>query len=442
MKPIDASPGPLPDRAPESPSEVRTPAAAWFSLALLTVVFAINQIDRVSMVVVMEPIKHEFHLSDSLLGLVSGLGYSMVYAVFAIPMGMLADRVNRKNLLAGLLAVWSVMTAACGLAVSFAMLLSARMVVGAAESGASPVSSSIISDLFPAHRRATAVAIYFMGVPVATLIAFLCGSAVASAFGWRATFLMAGVPGLLLAPLVLWFLKNPIRGTHDGGAHEGGGAADGVQVKGSLASGARELFGNPVLMLVFAGLTLNTVTSAAFQAWSVSLLMREHGLTIKAAGALVAFCAGGGGIVGALVNGPAADAFARGRSHRLALYAAGALLLGMASILLAVRGASMLPVVAGIAGYSLFSPGALGPAFSIVLNTTTPGNRGLMIATQQMCVTLVGTGVGPWVAGMISDAYGGPHSISMTLTTMAPIIAVAAACYLGASVHLRKTAKT
>lgn len=397
--------------------------------------FTVNQIDRVSMVVVMEPIKHEFHLSDSLLGLVSGLGYSLVYAVFAIPMGMLADRVNRKNLLAGLLAVWSVMTAACGLAVSFVMLLSARMVVGAAESGASPVSSSIISDLFPAHRRATAVAIYFMAVPVATLISFLAGSAVASAFGWRATFLMAGAPGLLLAPLVLWFLKNPARGSHDGLP-----PTDGVRVKGSLASGARELFGNPVLMFVFAGLTLNTVTSAAFQAWTVSLLMREHGLTIKAAGALVAFCAGGGGIVGALINGPLADAFGRGRSHRLALYAAGALALGMFSILLAVRSTAMLPVVAGIAGYSLFSPGALGPAFSIVLNTTTPGNRGLMIATQQMCVTLVGTGVGPWVAGMISDAYGGPRSISLTLTTMAPVIAVAAACYVGAFLHLRKRA--
>jgi predicted MFS family arabinose efflux permease len=406
-------------------------AAQWYGLALLTLVYTVNQIDRSSMIVVLEPIKHEFALSDGQLGFLTGLAFAMVYAVFAIPVGMLADRVNRRNLLAGLLAVWSLMTIACGLARDFALLLAARMCVGAAEAGASPVSSSIISDLFPPQRRATAVAVYFIGTPISSIVSFLFGSAIASAFGWRATFFLAGSLGLVLTPLLLLIMREPHRGGAD--AHEPAAA----HAPGAARAGLRELFASPVLLCVFAGMTLATLVSTAYQAWALSLLIREHGMALKSAGAAIAVCFGVCGALGAASTGPLADAYAKGDSRRLLLFTAAVMLAVMGCELLAAMAGSRTLAIAGLVGFGLFNLGGLGPGFSVVLNTSSPANRGMMIAVQQVVVTLLGAGVGPWAAGMLSDRYGGARSISEALATLAPIMVIASGFNLAAYFHLR-----
>jgi predicted MFS family arabinose efflux permease len=402
-----------------------TPASAWTGLALLWAVFTVNQIDRSALFVVVEPIKREFHLSDSAMGLLSGLGYAGVYALMAIPMGFLVDRVNRKRLLAALLSVWSLATLACGVAGNYVALLAARMLVGGAEAGASPTSSSIISDLFPPRRRATAVGIYFLGTPVAAVIASLVGAQVAATYGWRAIFLMAGLPGLILAPLVLLFLKHPKRGVHEEAPKAGA-----TPQRASLARGFKELFGNPVLLCGFAAIALSTVVSSSFQTWSSSLLIREHGLTLAQQGRVMAICAGTGGLLSVLVSGPATDAFAKGNLRRLALFAAAILMAATACELIVVRATSMPVLMVGLGGFSLFQLAVLGPAYSIVLNTTSPANRGLILATQQLVVTLVGMGGGPWLSGALSDAFGGAHSISRALTALSPVLAAAAGSYL------------
>jgi predicted MFS family arabinose efflux permease len=372
-------------------SATRPPGAAarWWGLALLTAIYAVNQIDRFSVIVILEPIKHEFALNDGQLGVLTGLGYALVYAMFAIPVGALADRVNRRNLLAGLLMIWGLMTVVCGLARNFGMLLAARMLVGAAEAGTSPVSSSIISDLFPPQRRATAVAVYFLGTPIGSIISLLIGSVVASAMGWRATFLLAGAPALILAPLLLVIMREPRRGAADHPAPE-----DQPRAKGSVRAGLGELFRNPVLLCVVAGGALCTLVSSAFQAWTVSLLIREHGMSLKLAGATAAACIGLCSAVGAIVSGPLADRYAKGDSRRLLLFTAAVMLGAFVSELVAARGASIGVVIVGLVGVGLFSLASLGPIFSVVLNTSSPANRGLMIAAQQVAVTLIGGGGG------------------------------------------------
>jgi len=308
------------------------------------------------------------------------------------------------------------------------------MCVGAAEAGASPISSSIISDLFPPRRRATAVAIYFIGTPLASIISFLFGSAIASAYGWRATFFLAGALGLVLTPFLLLIMREPRRGGAD---QQDPDVAP--HAPGAALAGLRELVASPVLLCVFAGMTLGTLVSTAFQAWALSLMIREHGLELKAAGATIAVCFGVCGAIGAATAGPLADAYAKGDSRRLLLFTAAVMLAVMGCELVAATATSRTLAIAGLVGFGLFNLGGLGPGFSVVLNTTSPANRGMMIAAQQVLVTLLGAGVGPWAAGMLSDAYGGPRSISHALTTLAPIMIVAASFNLAAYAWLGRT---
>src|SRR6185436_5629951 len=150
-----------------------------------------------------EPIKREFGLSDGQLGLLTGLAFAISYSVAGIPLGLLADRVARKRLLSGLVAVWSGLTFLSGIATSTLTLALARIGVGASESGASPASMSLITDYFPKERRGLAMALFYMSTPIGTSLAFAIGGAVEANYGWRAAFFVAGGPGLLLSLIIL-----------------------------------------------------------------------------------------------------------------------------------------------------------------------------------------------------------------------------------------------
>ena len=191
-------------------------AAPGIALLLLTLAATVQFFDRALMVVILEPLKQEFSLTDAQLGLLSGLSYAAAFALAGIPFGWLADRGNRRNLLVGLLAAWSGLVALAGSANSFTALVLTRVGIGAADAGGQPCSVSIISDLYPAKRRATAVAIFFLGVPLGMASGFMVGAIVASQYGWRMGFYVAAVPGLVLALLLLFLVREPKRGASDG----------------------------------------------------------------------------------------------------------------------------------------------------------------------------------------------------------------------------------
>jgi predicted MFS family arabinose efflux permease len=411
-------------RARDAAAPAALGEGAWRGLILLTLIFTINSLDRSAMIVVIEPIKHEFHLKDSQLGLLTGLAFGATYAVFAIPLGTLADRLNRRNLLAGLLAVWSLATAACGLARNFAMLLAARMVVGAAESGASPASNSMISDLFPPNRRATAVAIFFLGPPLGAMIAFKVGSAVATAFGWRMTFLLAGLPGLVLAALLLLIMRHPPRGTTDSAAQAVGA--------GTVLGGLRNLFANPVLTCVFIAITISTLVTTSFQAWYASLLIREHGFTLKEAGTAMAFGASLFGGIGVACSGRIADWVSKGEARGLLLFTATTLSLTLVSSLVAVASPVTPVAMAALCAFGFFSLAHLGPSFAVLLNTTPNRDRGVVVAALQISANFLGAGLGPWAAGGLSDHFGGPNALSQALLVVMPTLAISVALFLAA----------
>ena len=184
----------------------------WYVLFVLTLGYIFNFIDRQVMTILLEPIKAEFGATDTQMGLLTGLAFALFYATLGVPMARLADRWSRRNVLVISMAVWSGMTALCGLAGSFIQLLACRIGVAVGEAGGSPPSHSMLADYYPPERRATALGIYALGIPFGVLFGFFVGGWMEEFFGWRWAFVVVGIPGLLLALLVRFTVKEPPRG--------------------------------------------------------------------------------------------------------------------------------------------------------------------------------------------------------------------------------------
>jgi len=185
--------------------------ARYYTLALLTLVYALNFLDRTIFNVLIEPIKKEFQLTDTMLGLLAGFGFVLMYSVLGMPIARLADRRSRRNIVAAGLAFWSAMTALCGMAQNVAMLTVARIGVGIGEAAGTPASQSIIADLFAKDERPRALGIFAIGTYLGVFLGYFFGGWVNKYFGWRAAFIGAGVPGIAIA-LLLWLtVTEPVR---------------------------------------------------------------------------------------------------------------------------------------------------------------------------------------------------------------------------------------
>ena len=187
----------------------------WYALGILVLVFTSSHVDRQIMGILLEPIKHDLGASDTQMGFLIGLTFALFYATLGMPIAMLADRGNRRNIIALAITIWSGMTAVCGFAQSFLQLVVARIGVGIGEAGSSPPSHSMISDMFPLKQRGTAMGIYAIGVNLGLLIAYLAGGWMSENWGWRTTFIVVGLPGLAIALLVRFTVAEPERGGSD-----------------------------------------------------------------------------------------------------------------------------------------------------------------------------------------------------------------------------------
>ncbi|MDP1555043.1 MAG: MFS transporter, partial [Hyphomonas sp.] len=193
---------------------------AWV-LAVLTLTYTFNHVDRQILVILLEPIKAEFGLSDGQVGWLTGLSFAAFYATLGIPVAMWADRGNRRNIISIALGIWSAMTALSGLAQNFWHLLLARMGVGIGEAGGTPPATSMIADLYPPQERAMALGVYTSGIGLGIMAGFALGGYIYELYGWRTAFFAAGVPGLILALIVRFGIKEPVRGLADQRKDEG-----------------------------------------------------------------------------------------------------------------------------------------------------------------------------------------------------------------------------
>ncbi|QNA86617.1 MFS transporter [Sphingomonas sp. So64.6b] len=415
-----AQPGP----GTEKTSSAVQPGA-WFALALLTAMTTFNQIDRRVASLVIEPLKHEFLLTDAQLGMLTGLAFGMIYALTSIPLGLLADRVNRSKLLALVVAVWSAMTAFAGFATSYAHLLLTRVGVGAAESGASPTATSIITDLFPRDKRATAVAIYQTGIPIGSFLCFIVGAWIVAHYGWRAAFMAAGLPGIPLAILIYVFLKEPKRGFYD----QNGPAYDGAW-RQRLSDAIGFIGRDKRVLLLMVGAALLSAANTGVTGWFVPFLMREQGMSIQSAGMVIAFASGICGGIGLIFTGALTDRIAKGDPNRMLIMCGVIALLTMVLAACALLAPSVALTVVAISAYSLVCYSFLGISYGALLNLTPSGFRGTVISIEMVMANLFGYGGGPFVVGVLSDAYGGPHSLKWAMLTLNLLYLAGGGCFL------------
>lgn len=281
---------------PRTAEESPVTAAAWRALAVLTIVYTLHYVDRSIIGILIEPIKKDLGLTDGQLGFLTGLAYGAVYSVAGLIFGYFIDRTNRRNLLAVLLFCWSGATVLCGLARGFTSLLGARMAVGVAESAAAPTAMSIISDVFPPSRRSTAIGVFWASTTVGLALAATVGGFVADRWGWRAAFFIAGAPGLLMIPILLALVKEPVRGGLDPNA-------DRKAAPPTVSEAWRAMSGNPVYVLAFVGMITNSVASAGLLTWTPSFFVRIHGLTLLEAGLILSAAALIFGSLGTVAGG-------------------------------------------------------------------------------------------------------------------------------------------
>ena len=371
-------------------------------LFLLTLIAMVQFFDRALMVVILEPLKQEFSLTDAQLGFLSGFSYAAAFALAGIPFGWMADRGNRRNLLAALLAIWSALVAFAGSANSFTALVLTRVGIGAADAGGQPCSVSIISDLYPAQRRAGAVAIFFVGVPLGMASGFIVGAIVAGQLGWRTAFYVAAVPGVVLTILLLLLVKEPKRGASDGISESKDPAPPLSETIGFMRS-------QKSLVNLMLASVLVTASSSAMMSWIGSLLVRVHGLSLENVGLLTGLCMGGFGAIGTLVFGWVADRQGlkdmRNQPRMMAIAAA----------VIAVSGTavSLLPTVLGAAvSLALFASmvaGLNGPTYALTQSLVKVRMRGTSMSTLVVLLNLIGVGVGPALAGILSDQFAAAY---------------------------------
>jgi predicted MFS family arabinose efflux permease len=379
----------------------------WYVLAILTMVQTCHGMDRAVIGLVLKPIGDEFHLSGEQLGLVAGLAYGLPFAMAAIPFGYLVDRTNRKVLLSIALTGWSAATAVCAAATGFWTLLAGRAAVGASEAGGSPTGMSILSDYFGVNQRATAIGIWYLSAGIGFAIAFFAGGWVVAEYGWRMTFLLAGIPGLLMAPILLLTVREPPRGQFD--------QPEPAQ-KASLWLRMKELLSRPGIAWGIAAITCIATGIYGMSIWLATFLIERHGLALPQAGVTVAIAYGILGSVGGLAAGWGVDRINAKRGGfdpaRTAFIGAFIPILTAISGLAAVIASDTGIAIACIMAAGLFSSSYNGPVNAMIVTQAGPNLRGLAVSTVQTSANLIGVGFGAWLIGKVSDVVGGANGLS------------------------------
>lgn len=362
---------------------------------VLLCVYMVHHLDRMVVTLLLDPIGKEFALSDSQLGLLAGLAFAVPFALAGLPLGMLVDRVNRVRLLTALLSFWSGVTALAAFATGFWTLLLARVGVAAAESGGTPTNVSLISDQMPPAKRATALGVYYMGTSIGTIIGFSVAGAVAAQYGWRAGFLVAGLPGLLLAVVVWRTVREPAR-TVDARAPAGPSP--------TLLQALQTIRGNRPALHLMAGSTIMGMTGIGLTTWLPALMIRTHDVGLASVGSIMAFAIAPLGVLASLIGGRTGDMlYARGPA-RVPAFLAVASLLTVPALAGGLLSTTLAGLIVGFA-ISMFAQTSLSaPTYAALMHQVPAQIRGVSASLLQVTSNVLGFGVGTQVIGVLSDA--------------------------------------
>ena len=381
----------------------KTAVRPHLALFLLTVVYAFNFIDRQILVILQEPIKQDMGLSDTQLGLLSGFSFALVYVLAGIPIAYLADRGNRRNIIAIALTVWSGMTAISGLAQNYTHLLLARIGVGLGEAGGSPPSHSMISDYYAPEHRGKAMSFYSTGIYIGILFGFALGGILADELGWRMAFFVVGIPGVLFAGVLMLLLKEPVRGSWDAGADK--------NAKASFKETLTFLMTRKSFWYAALGTAMMSYKSYGNGNFMPSFLYRLHDMSLSEIGFTLALVSGVAGAVGTFMGGVLADKLGA-KDKRWYLWtpmwgAIIALPLGIYVLLTLNTQSLVIALVLSTITSTLY----LGPCIAISHALVPPHMRAMTSAVLFFILNMIGLGLGPLLTGLLSDWFTAQHGV-------------------------------
>lgn len=402
-------------------------ARRTYVLGLLTAILVVNYADRLVFGVVLQDLKVDLDLSDTQLGVLTGIAFAFFYAIMGIPLARWADRGNRVSVIAICTVLWSVAVALCGAARNFTQLMVMRMGVAVGEAGCYAPSLSLLSDQFPRSERPRAVSRYMLGFPLAIILALPAAGWLNELYGWRVTFFLFGLPGLILGPLA-WLTLRDNRPA----------AAEGADPTPPLKDVVRTLWSSATFRNLFLCFFVWGFFGQGIAQWQPAFYLRSHGLSTGEMGTWLALVQGGGTLLGTVLGGELATRYARDneRLQLLGLTVAYSLL---AVLLVGVYGAPDHGVSFGIlAVYSVIAGAGNGPLFATIQTVVAPRMRALAVALMYLFTNLIGLGLGPLAVGLLSDALNpavGQESLRFALLAFAP-------GYLWCAWHLFKASRT
>jgi MFS family permease len=403
-------------RSPPQPRD-DAPRDRWYVLAVLTVVYALNIADRFSISTLIEPIRKEFHLSDGRVAFLTGGALGLFYVTVGIPVALLADRANRRNILALSLAIWSGVTALCGLTRSYAQLMLARFGVGIGEAGGTPPSTSILADKFPPARRPLALTIFALGASLGAWLGSSVAGQAAERGGWRLAFLVLGIPGIVIALLVWLTVREPRRGQLD--------AAVAVAVTASPMDTLRFVAKQRSAVHLLIGGSVATFWSWGLMWWTPAFLQRSHHLTVGQAGQMLGHMHLIAGTAGTVLAGLLMAARSAADPRYVArLLACVTALTTIPSIFLYW----VVPEKAAVVLLWIFVPAVyfyIGPILGLLQNVVPANMRATTCAILLFTANIANLLLAPQIIGWLSDWFSasfgtGAESLRWALLLLAP----------------------
>ena len=394
----------------DAPTQVGGPYA-YYVLAVLFVVYVFNFIDRQILSILLQPIKEDLQVSDTAMGFLTGFAFAVFYAIAGLPLARVADRWVRRSLIALSLATWSLMTAASGLARNFTDLALARVGVGIGEAGCTPPAHSLLSDYFPPERRATVLAVYACGIYMGVGLGFWLGGWLNDAFGWRVAFMVIGLPGVAMALVVRFTVREPPRGMSERTASTSRSYSLGETWRflTRLPSGRRISLG--AAFQAFVGYGLGT--------WIPAFFIRLHGMTPGELGLWLSWITGIGGAIGAFSGGWLADRWVRDQPRARAYISLVGALCSTPFIIAALVLDNTTLALLSFFPANIFGTMWIGPAGSIVQDLAPPAMRATASAVFIFILTMIGLGAGPQTVGILNDLIGTPDAIRYSLLGVA-----------------------
>ena len=373
-----------------NPAARRQPGASLV-LALLLIAYIFNFLDRQILGILAQPIKADLHLSDTQFGAVGGLAFALLYSALGVPLALLADKTSRTGVIAGSLAVWSAFTALCGAATGFGQLFLFRLGVGVGEAGGVAPSYALIADYFPPERRARALAIFSLGIPLGLAGGTLLGAYIAHAVSWRAAFVVMGVAGLLLAPILRLAVRDRPRSST-------------APSQAPLSSVFPLLARKPAFWLMAFASSASSLCGYGLALWTPSVMMRSFGLDLLTTGNFLASLLLVGGCAGVFAGGWLADRLGTGDRRWYARLPAIAWLVSVPAWAFGLFAPSLWIawplLLVGNAVNILW----LGPVTTAVQHLVPRPMRSTASASFLLINNLVGLGIGPLLMGRLSDA--------------------------------------